>query len=83
LRFLSDKQTFSSTHLNTLRSSIASVFTIIHPNQQPIAEHPLVKDFFTAKSKSEVRIPTEQQLITWDVEILVEHIKDNSRLLQT
>jgi hypothetical protein len=55
LRFLSDNQTFSSTHLNTLRLSIASVFTIIHPNQQPIAEHPLVKDFFTAKRKSEVR----------------------------
>jgi hypothetical protein len=49
LRFLSDKQTFSSTHLNTLRSSIASVFTIIHPNQQPIAKHPLIKDFFIIK----------------------------------
>ncbi|KAG1639576.1 hypothetical protein G6F44_007697 [Rhizopus delemar] len=75
LRFLQDNKEYSSTHLNTLRSSIASVFSIIHSQKQPIADQPLIKDFFTAKRNSEVKIPSEQQLATWDVNILVEYIK--------
>lgn len=75
MNFLLANKDYSSTHLNTLRSSIASVFSVIHSNRQPIAELSLIKDFFTAKRNSEVKIPTEQQLTTWDVNILVDYIK--------
>ncbi|KAG1166355.1 hypothetical protein G6F36_012975 [Rhizopus arrhizus] len=70
-----DNKEYSSTHLNTLRSSIASVFSIIHSQKQPIAGQPLIKDFFTTKRNSEVKIPSEQQLTTWDVNIFVKYIK--------
>ncbi|KAG0742421.1 hypothetical protein G6F16_005407 [Rhizopus arrhizus] len=66
---------YSSTHLNTLRSSNASVFSIIHSQKQPTADQPLIEDFFSAKRNSEVKIPSEQQLATWDINILVEYIK--------
>ncbi|KAG1038842.1 hypothetical protein G6F43_012627 [Rhizopus delemar] len=75
LSFLIANQKYSNTHLNTLRSAIASVFTIIHPSEQPIAEQPLIKDFFSAKRRSEVRIPSPQQLFTWDITILLQYIK--------
>jgi hypothetical protein len=51
------------------------VFNVIHPEKLPIAEQPLIKDFFTAKRKSEVKIPSENQISTWDVSHLVQHIK--------
>ncbi|KAG1617817.1 hypothetical protein G6F46_004388 [Rhizopus delemar] len=70
-----DNKEYSSIHLNTLRSSIASVFSIIHSQKQPIAGQPLIKDFFTTKRNSEVKIPSEQQLTTWDVNIFVKYIK--------
>ncbi|KAG1049828.1 hypothetical protein G6F43_007863 [Rhizopus delemar] len=70
-----DNKEYSSIHLNTLRSSIASVFSITHSQKQPIAGQPLIKDFFTAKRNFEVKIPCEQQLATWDVNIFVEYIK--------
>ncbi|KAG0738792.1 hypothetical protein G6F57_014159 [Rhizopus arrhizus] len=59
LKFLQADKDYSSTHLNTLRSSIASIFSVIHSNRPPIAEQSLIKDFFTAKRDSEVKIPTE------------------------
>ncbi|KAI8878073.1 hypothetical protein K501DRAFT_277876 [Backusella circina FSU 941] len=52
LDFLIDNKNFSTQHLNTLRSSIASVFSILHSNEIPIAEQPLIKDFFTSKRKT-------------------------------
>lgn len=60
LKFLQANQDFTSTHLNTLRSSIASVFSVIHSNRSPIAKQPLIEDFFSAKRNSEVKIPSEQ-----------------------
>ncbi|KAG0848661.1 hypothetical protein G6F17_011455 [Rhizopus arrhizus] len=75
LQFLRHNQNFSSNHLNTLRSSIASVFSILYPDKQQIAEQMVIKEFFAAKRKSEVKIPTEQQLVTWDINILVEYVK--------
>jgi hypothetical protein len=75
LSFLLENQKYSSTHLNTLRSAIASVFTIIHPPEKPIADQPLIKDFFSAKRRSEVKIPSQQQLFTWDITILLQYIK--------
>ncbi|KAG1258167.1 hypothetical protein G6F68_008917 [Rhizopus microsporus] len=77
LKFLQANKGYSSTHLNTLRSSIASVFSVIHSNRPPIAEQSLIKDFFTAKRNSEVKIPTEQQSATWDISILVDYIKQH------
>ncbi|KAG1140888.1 hypothetical protein G6F37_012907 [Rhizopus arrhizus] len=76
LAFLVDHQHYSSNHLNTLRSAIASVFTIIHEQQTPIADQPIIKEFFAAKRKSNVSIPKKHQLFTWDIAILINYIKD-------
>jgi hypothetical protein len=77
LKFLQGNVSYSNTHLNTLRSSIASVFFVIHPTKMLIAEQVLIKDFFTAKRKSEVKIPTEEQSATWDITILVSYVKQH------
>jgi hypothetical protein len=72
-----DNQVYSATHLNTLRASIASVFNIIHNDKTPIAENPLIIEFFVVKRKSEVKAPTQSQLTTWDINILINHISNN------
>ncbi|KAG0805309.1 hypothetical protein G6F20_012009 [Rhizopus arrhizus] len=76
LQFLVDNQHFSYQYLNGLRSSIASVFKHIHPHQKPIASQPNISRFFTAKRKTEIRIPTTSQLETWDINLLIQFIKD-------
>ncbi|KAG1137376.1 hypothetical protein G6F38_011359 [Rhizopus arrhizus] len=66
LAFLVANQHYSSKHLNTLRSSLASVFRELYPDEMPLALQPTIQAFFAAKRRSEVRIPTIQQLETWD-----------------
>jgi integrase len=66
LQFLVANNKYSSNHLNTLRSSIASVFRELYPDEMPLAIQPTIQAFFAAKRRSEVKIPTPQQLETWD-----------------
>jgi hypothetical protein len=75
LRFLFDNRHFSYQYLNGLRSSIASVFKVLHPDRAPLAKQECILDFFQAKKRSEVKIPTKQKLQTWDTNILVSYIK--------
>jgi hypothetical protein len=74
LNFLMSNNRFSVQHLNTLRSSIASVFNQIHENEVPIAERLIIRQFFTAKRKAEVKIPAKHNLETWDLSILVNYV---------
>ncbi|KAG1037308.1 hypothetical protein G6F43_012890 [Rhizopus delemar] len=76
LKFLRSNIQYSNTHLNGLRSAIASVFAVIHDDKLPIADNTVIKDFFIAKKKSEVRIPAHHQLFTWDITIILKHIKE-------
>lgn len=43
--------------------------------ETPIATQPLIQDFFAAKRKSEVKIPSTQQSSTWDTDKLTRYIK--------
>jgi hypothetical protein len=72
LHFLIDNNQYSNTHLNTLRSSIASVFRVLYPNELPIANQ---QDFFAAKRRSEVKIPSSHQLVTWDTNKMTQFLK--------
>ncbi|KAG1467350.1 hypothetical protein G6F56_004462 [Rhizopus delemar] len=54
--FLCHNQNFSTNHLNTLCSSVASVFSVLCPSEPEIAEQSVIKDFFfAAKRKSELK----------------------------
>lgn len=75
LLFLQHNQDYSSTQIYTLRSSLASVFSVAHNDCLPVADQPIFKYFFAAKRNSEVKISTEQQLRTWDISILVDYIR--------
>lgn len=71
-------QNFSVQHLNTIRSSIASVFKYVHPDQQPIATQPLIQDFFNSRRrKRTVKIPAEHELKTWDTDLIIQYIHTN------
>ncbi|CEP16050.1 hypothetical protein [Parasitella parasitica] len=69
----------SPTRLNTLRSSIASVFKYIHADKPPIAVNTKIKDFFADKRRKTVKFPTKQQLETWDTNLLVTYTFSNWR----
>ena len=60
--------------MNGIRSSVTSVWKIIHPKEIPIAEQPLIAEFFAAKRKTEIFIPKAEQLMTWDTDLLVQYI---------
>ncbi|KAI8879491.1 hypothetical protein K501DRAFT_276486 [Backusella circina FSU 941] len=62
--------------INTIRSSIASVFKYLHPNQTPIATQPLAQDFFSSKRKHLMKIPEEHELKTWDIDVVINYIKE-------
>jgi hypothetical protein len=75
VNYLSHYQNYSHQHLNTLRSSIASVFEVIHSNKLEIAKQPPIQQVFRAKKNAEVRIPSQAKLETWDVPILLAFIR--------
>lgn len=70
-----------------MRSSIASVFKVIHKDKQPLANQQIIQNFFTAKKISEVKLPSKQEASTWDLGILlqylVRHFQDNNTLSLT
>jgi hypothetical protein len=73
--FLVDNREMKYSTLNGYRSAIASVLSIIHPNNKPVADTREMVDFFKAKRRSEIRIKTHTQLETWDINILIQYIK--------
>lgn len=74
LRFLLDNRQFSYQYLNGLRSAIASVFKVLHPEKGPLATKEVIAEFFKARRRSEINIPTKQKLQTWNTNILVDFI---------
>lgn len=70
-----DNCKYSVQHLNGIRSAISSVFKIIHPDQQPLAQQEKIIQFFQAKRHQEIRIPTNTDLRTRDTDILTKYIK--------
>ncbi|KAG2216398.1 hypothetical protein INT45_012487 [Circinella minor] len=74
-KYLMENRNYSSQYLNGLRSSIASVFKLIHPNNTLIAEVDCIQEFFEAKRKSEFIIPTKEKFQTWDLDVLKNYIK--------
>ncbi|KAG1532513.1 hypothetical protein G6F51_013070 [Rhizopus arrhizus] len=75
IEFLMANKELSSQTLNGMRSAIASVWKVLHPKETPLADQEFIRSFFEAKRKQEVRIPTQQQLMTWDTNILLKNIK--------
>ncbi|KAG1325360.1 hypothetical protein G6F62_008593 [Rhizopus arrhizus] len=64
LMFLKSNSHFSYQYLNGLRSSIASVFKTLHPDQVPIANQDCIIEFFKAKKHKEILIPEKHRLQT-------------------
>ncbi|CEG70599.1 hypothetical protein RMATCC62417_06465 [Rhizopus microsporus] len=74
-RFLNARAHLSAPTLNVYRSSIASVFNIIHQGKTPIAEDSLIVSFFQAKRKSEMLIPDQDKQQVWDVQQVITCIR--------
>lgn len=77
LEFLVDNRNKSYYTLNGYRSAVASVLTILHPNNMPIANSRDVVDFFKAKRRGDVQIKKTTQLEKWDVDTLIQYIRSN------
>ncbi|KAG0778759.1 hypothetical protein G6F22_011043 [Rhizopus arrhizus] len=74
LQYLSDHNHLQYSTLNGYRSAIASVLRILYPQRQPVAENTYIVQFFQAKKRQEVKLPSETSLETWDVKLLVDYI---------
>ncbi|KAG0980756.1 hypothetical protein G6F29_007590 [Rhizopus arrhizus] len=75
LKYLVQNRHYSTSHLNGIRSSIASVFNVVYPSKPSIGQHHLIQDFFTAHKKQRVQIPTREEIEIWDLDILLKFIK--------
>lgn len=82
-RFLMEYKYLSSNHLNGIRSAIASTFKTLHSEEIPLANQPLIMEFFKAKRHQEIQIPTKNQLVTWDINILIDYIKNKLQNTQS
>ncbi|KAG1261902.1 hypothetical protein G6F68_006358 [Rhizopus microsporus] len=76
-KFLVAHRNYSVSHLNGIRSSIASTFKILHPNLPPLASQTKIEEFFKAKRNLEIKLPRPGQLGTWDTDITCQYIKEN------
>ncbi|KAG1469814.1 hypothetical protein G6F56_003040 [Rhizopus delemar] len=72
IEFLLENKKLSSQTLNGIRSAIASIWKVLHPLETPLADQEVIRNFFEAKRKQEVRIPSQEQLMTWDTDILLK-----------
>jgi hypothetical protein len=77
LKFLVDNRNKLYSTLNDYRSAVASVLTILHPNDMPIANSRDVVYFFKAKRRGDVQIKKTTQLETWDVDTLIQYIRSS------
>ncbi|CEP14261.1 hypothetical protein [Parasitella parasitica] len=63
---------------------MASVYKLCHLQEVPIAQQLIILEFFSSKKRNDVRIPTKNQLTTWDTDILTAYVKnewqDNSTI---
>jgi O-succinylbenzoate synthase len=75
-RFLHEHAHLFAPALNVYRSSIDSVFNIIHEDRQCITEDPLIVSFFQAKRKSEVKISALEKQESWDIQQLITYVRE-------
>ena len=75
LRYLVSIQTYSSQHLNVVRSALASVFRIIHSNMPDIAEQRLIQQFFQARKRIKNKLPNISEEI-FDINPLLQMVND-------
>jgi hypothetical protein len=61
LRFLMAHQHYLRQYLNVLRSSIASVFKVIHKDKQPLANQQLIQKFSQPRRNSKSNCPLSKK----------------------
>ena len=75
VEFLTQHKELSIQQLNCMRSAIASVFKVIHPEKPTIASNLFVVQFFQAKRRKNCRLPNSNQEI-YDLQSIIEMILD-------
>jgi hypothetical protein len=63
VEYLVSRQQYSYNHLNTIRSSITSVFRVIHKKKPVIASNTTVQEFFSAKRRINPQLPNANKKI--------------------
>ena len=76
MRFFMANKSYSIQYLKVLRAAISSVFSVIHKGKPPIADQPVITNFFAAKQRSDIKLPERHQLETWDLDILLTYINE-------
>ncbi|KAG1474515.1 hypothetical protein G6F56_000315 [Rhizopus delemar] len=74
VEWLVENKKYSSQHLNTMRSAIASVYRVIHEDKPRLAFSRGILSFFASKRRTDTRPPNSFQE-TYDPKIIIEMIK--------
>jgi hypothetical protein len=73
--WLTNNQHLSSSQLNIMRSSLATVYKVLYPNEQPLASTPSIMAFFQAKRRKQP-VKTDRREDIWDIKIILDHIRN-------
>ncbi|KAG1460095.1 hypothetical protein G6F56_006027 [Rhizopus delemar] len=79
VEWLVENKKYSSQHLNTRSSAIASVYRVIHEDKPRLASNRRILNFFAVKRRTDTRHPNSSQEI-YDTKIIIEMIKNGDLL---
>jgi hypothetical protein len=72
--WLEEHSLYSPSYLNNMRSSLASVYTITHPEETPLADQKVIRAFFQARRHQEpIRLGSTEEI--WDISLITNMVK--------
>ncbi|KAG1453593.1 hypothetical protein G6F56_007530 [Rhizopus delemar] len=74
LEYLASQKKHSRSHLNGIRSGLASIYNIIHPQKGGLAKDLFIHDFFKSIQNINVKIPNKYQEV-WDPVIILNFVR--------
>jgi hypothetical protein len=74
VEWLTDNARYSTAHLNSMRSSVASVFAVLYPNHTHLAYQQSVQAFFKAHKRRQPIMERPGDEI-WDLRVVLQHIQ--------
>jgi hypothetical protein len=74
VEWLTSNANLSRSHLNGMRSSVASVYEVLHKHKTPLADTQEIKAFFRARTRQE-KVNTSKTNDIWDIKQLLAFLE--------
>lgn len=76
VEYLASLTKFSKSHMNPVRSGLASVYNVIHQGKTKLADDMFIQEFFKSMNRTKIKLPNKYQEV-WDPTIVLNFIRQN------